>query len=86
MWLLVTVVIATLLGVNATNTTDPTFITFQEYADLFSPNGVYQLVLQNRLPESARPSIWEGWINLAVICWTMIPLLIFLRRFRDLKP
>ena len=86
MWLLVTVVIATVLGVDATNTADPTFIRFQEHADLFSPNGVYQLVLQNRLPQSAQPTVWDGWIDLAVVGWTVIPITYYLRRFRKLKP
>jgi len=86
MWLLVTVFIATILGVDATNTADPTFIAFQEHADLFSPNGVYQLVLQNRLPEASQPTVWDGWIDLAVVCWTTIPIAVFLRRFRNLKP
>ncbi len=86
MWLLVTVVIATALGVDATNTADPTFIRFQEHADLFSPNGVYQLVLQNRLPQSAQPTVWDGWIDLAVVGWTVIPITYYLRRFRKLKP
>tara|TARA_B100000945_G_scaffold316709_1_gene318134 strand:- start:666 stop:1499 length:834 start_codon:yes stop_codon:yes gene_type:complete len=86
MWLLVTVVIATILGVDATNTADPTFIAFQEHADLFSPNGVYQLVLQNRLPQSYQPTVWDGWIDLSVVCWTAIPIAIYLRRFRNLKP
>lgn len=86
MWLLVTVVIATILGVDATNTADPTFVRFQEHADLFSPNGVYQLVLQNRLPSVSQPTVWDGWINLAVIGWTVIPVAFYLRRFRKLKP
>ena len=86
MWLLVTVVIAPILGVDATNTADPTFIAFQEHADLFSPNGVYQLVLQNRLPQSYQPTVWDGWIDLSVVCWTAIPIAIYLRRFRNLKP
>ncbi len=86
MWLLVTVVIATILGVDATNTADPTFIRFQEHADLFSPNGVYQLVLQNQLPQASQPTVWEGWIDLAVVGWTVIPTMYYLRRFRKLKP
>ncbi|MBA45966.1 MAG: hypothetical protein CMB31_05210 [Euryarchaeota archaeon] len=86
MWLLVTVVIATILGVDATNTADPTFIRFQEHADLFSPNGVYQLVLQNQLPQTSQPTVWDGWIDLAVVGWTVIPTMYYLRRFRKLKP
>ena len=86
MWLLVTVVIATILGVDATNTADPTFIRFQEHADLFSPNGVYQLVLQNQLPQASQPTVWDGWIDLAVVGWTVIPTMYYLRRFRKLKP
>ena len=86
MWLLVTVVIATMLGVDATNTADSTFISFQEHADLFSPNGVYQLVLQNRLPEASQPTVWDGWVNISVIGWTLIPISYYLRRFRKLKP
>ena len=86
MWLLVTVVIATILGVDATNTADPTFISFQEHADLFSPNGVYQLVLQNQLPQASQPTVWDGWIDLAVVGWTVMPTMYYLRRFRKLKP
>ncbi len=86
MWLLVTVVIATILGVDATNTADPTFIRFQEHADLFSPNGVYKLVLQNQLPQASQPTVWDGWIDLAVVGWTVVPIMYYLRRFRKLKP
>ncbi len=86
LWLLVTVVIATLLGVDATDTSNIEFIRFQEHADLFSPNGIYQLLLQSRLPGSAQPTVHPAFLVLSTIGWTFIPAGFYLRRFRHLKP
>ena len=86
LWLLVTVVIATLLGVDTTNTTNLEFIRFQEHADLFSPNGIYQLLLQSRLPEVAQPTVHPAFLALSTIGWTFLPAGFYLRRFRHLKP
>ena len=86
LWLLVTVVIATLLGVDATDTSNLEFIRFQEHADLFSPNGVYQLILQSRLPEVARPTVHPVHLILSTIGWTLLPTGFYLQRFRKLKP
>ncbi len=86
LWLLVTVVIATLLGVDATDTSNLEFIRFQEHADLFSPNGIYQLILQSRLPDVAQPNVHPVHLILSTLGWTFIPMGFYLRRFRKLKP
>jgi len=86
LWLLVTVVIATLLGVDATDASNLEFVRFQERADLFSPNGVYQLILQSRLPEVAQPTVHPVHLILSTMGWTFLPTAFYLRRFRKLKP
>ncbi len=85
-WLLVTVVLATMLGVSATDTTDPVYRTFAAKVDLLSPNGVYQLLLQTMLDPADQPLVSTRWIGLAAAAWTVLPLAAYLRGFKHLTP
>jgi ABC-type transport system involved in multi-copper enzyme maturation permease subunit len=82
-WLLITVVLATILGVDATNTTDVTFASFSSKMDLFSPNGLYQLLLEAKLENNSR--ILPAWqLSIATICWTFLPSSFFIWKFNKL--
>ena len=85
-WLLVTVVLATVLGVEATDTTDPIYREFAAKIDLFSPNGVYQLLLQTTLEPSQQPLVAKGWIFAAAAIWTTLPTGYYLYRFNHITP
>jgi ABC-type transport system involved in multi-copper enzyme maturation permease subunit len=85
-WLLVTVVLATMLGVEATDTTDPIYRSFAAKIDLFSPNGVYQLLLQTALGPSQQPLVAKGWIIVAAGLWTVLPTGFYLYRFKQITP
>jgi len=85
-WLLVTVVLATLLGVEATDTTDPIYRAFAAKVDLLSPNGVYQLMLQTTLAPTERPLVATHWIIAAATAWTAVPTIVYLRLFQRLSP
>jgi ABC-type transport system involved in multi-copper enzyme maturation permease subunit len=85
-WLLVTAVLASLMGVDVTNLESVEYTRFSEYVDLLSPNGVYQLLLQDRLTGDARPHLGSNYIWSAALLWTVIPLTLFLARFERLQP
>lgn len=85
-WLLVTAVLATLMGVDVTNLESDAYGRFSELVDLFSPNGVYQLLLENRLDGDAAPYLPSTVIWLSAIGWTLIPAGLFFSRFQRLKP
>jgi ABC-type transport system involved in multi-copper enzyme maturation permease subunit len=83
-WLLITVVLATILGVDATNTTDETFALFSSKVDLFSPNGLYQLLLEAKLENNSRVlPIWQ--LSIATICWTFVPSTLFIWKYNKLN-
>ncbi len=82
-WLLITALLATILGVDATNTDNPQFALFSSKIDMFSPNGLYQLLLEAKLENISRElPIWQ--LSIATICWTFIPSSIFIWRFNKL--
>lgn len=84
MWLLITVVLATILGVDATNSTDETFASFSSKMDLFSPNGLYQLLLETKLDNNSR--ILPTWqLSIATFCWTFFPSSFFIWKFNKLN-
>ncbi len=85
-WLLITAVLATLMGVDVTNLESDAYGKFSELVDLFSPNGVYQLLLENRLDGDASPHLPSTVIWLSAIGWTLIPAGLFFSRFQRLKP
>ena len=83
-WLLITVVLATLFGVDVTNTTNEKFTLFSSKVDLFSPNGLYQLLLESKLNYSSRKlPVWQ--LSIATACWTFIPSSLFIWVFKKLK-
>ena len=83
-WLLITVVLATILGVDATNTADAQFASFSSKVDLFSPNGLYQLLLESKLDNVSRKvPFWQ--LSIATIFWTTIPSSFFIWRFNKLN-
>ena len=85
-WLLVTVMVASILGVESSNTTDPLYKTFSAKVDLFSPNGVYHLLLETRLAEDLSRPISPLLVVLATALWTLLPLVAYLKRFEKLQP
>jgi len=85
-WLLVTIVLASLFGVDATNMSNVEFEKFGAKVDLFSPNGVYQLLLEIMLEsDSLSRPIEKIWVWLATIAWTVIPTGLFVWKFNHLK-
>ena len=85
-WLLVTAILASLMGVDVTDVKSQEYDRFSEYVDLFSPNGVYQLLLEDNLDGDASPRMESGWIWLAAILWTLVPARLYYNRFQRLKP
>ncbi len=83
-WLVITLVLATILGVDATDTADAQFASFSSKVDLFSPNGLYQLLLESRLDNVSRKlPVWQ--LSFATIFWTLVPSSFFLWRFNKLN-
>ena len=85
-WLLVTAVIASLMGVDVTNLESIEYNRFSEIVDLFSPNGVYQLLLEDKLAGEDGPTMNTAYIWTAAALWSLIPSTLFLMRFKRLKP
>ncbi len=85
-WLLFTAILATLMGVDVTNLESNQYNRFSEIIDLLSPNGVYQLLLEGNLKPDDRPIISQSYIWVSTILWSIIPGMLFLRRFRGLRP
>ena len=82
-WLLITTVLATILGVDATNMDNEQFASFSSKVDMFSPNGLYQLLLEAKLDNVSRKlPIWQ--LSIATIFWTFIPSYFFIWRFKKL--
>ncbi len=86
LWLLVTVVVATFMGVDATDTTSSDFDLMAERMDLFSPNGVFQLILETRLPTDSQPQLNSMWIWTSALIWILLPMFIFIQRMNRIKP
>ena len=84
-WLLVTVVLATFMGVDATDTSNSTFDAFAAKVDLFSPNGAYHLLLETLIEEDLGRPVNTGWVIFSVLGWTLLPLAAFLWKFDRLK-
>ena len=83
-WLLITTVLATILGVDATNMDNEQFASFSSKVDMFSPNGLYQLLLEAKLENISRElPVWQ--LTIATICWTFIPSSFFIWRFNKLN-
>jgi ABC-type transport system involved in multi-copper enzyme maturation permease subunit len=85
-WLLVSAFVASLAGVDITDIASAEFDTVNEKVDLFSPNGVYQLLLETLLPGDAQPRLADAWIWLAAIAWSVLPMSLFVHRMQRIKP
>ena len=86
LWLIPTLIIAQSMGVDVTDTTSLAFDRIQEKTDLFSPNGVYQLLMETRLDSASQPELSAFSIWLSAIVWFIIPTWIFCKRIEYLRP
>jgi ABC-type transport system involved in multi-copper enzyme maturation permease subunit len=85
-WLLLTAILATFMGVDITDFESAQYNHFSDIVDLLSPNGVYQLLLEGNLDAEARPQLSQMYIWASAILWSIIPGMLFLRRFKRLRP
>jgi len=85
LWLVITTVVAGLTGVGVENLNSPEYIRIGSNLDLFSPNGVYNHLLEMLLEDIDRgmPPILT---SLAAILWSVIPLHLFIRRIERMHP
>jgi hypothetical protein len=74
------------MGVDITDFESAQFNHFSDIVDLLSPNGVYQLLLEGNLDADARPQLSQIYIWASAILWSIIPGMLFLRRFKRLRP
>ena len=86
LWLIPTLIIAQSMGVDVTDTTSVAFDRVQEKTDLFSPNGVYQLLMETRLDSASQPELSGFTIWLSAIFWFLIPTCLFCNRIKYLRP
>jgi ABC-type transport system involved in multi-copper enzyme maturation permease subunit len=82
LWIIPTMVLATMLGVDVTDTLSVSYDRLQERVDLFSPNGVFQLMLETRHSPDQQPLLNGAWIWLAGLCWAVLPSALFVRRIQ----
>lgn len=85
-WLLVTAVLAAFMGVDVTDVNSTSYDRFSEMVDLFSPNGVYQLLLEDNLEGDSKPQLMSVIIWFAAMMWSIFPATLFLSRMKRLKP
>ena len=86
LWLIPTLIIAQSMGVDVTDTTSLAFDQIQEKTDLFSPNGVYQLLMETRLASASQPHLSPNYIWLSAVGWAVIPTMLFLKRIEHMRP
>ena len=85
LWVLVTVLIAGLLGVDVTDTTNSQYQELSVWVDLFSPNGVYQMLLESNLDGNISRDYHAILAWIAALVWTILPTWLFVRRFGQLR-
>lgn len=86
MWVLVTVLVAAFLGVDVSDTSNESYLQLTTIVDLFSPNGVYQMLLESHLSSELGSRVvnpMQTW--LAAIVWTVLPIWLFLKRMRKIS-
>ena len=86
LWLIPTLIVAQTMGVDITDPNSVGFDRIQERVDLFSPNGVYQLMMETRLSTESQPHLSDASILLASALWFLIPTNLFIRRIESLRP
>ena len=86
LWLIPTLIIAESMGVDVTDTSTLAFDQIQEKTDLFSPNGVYQLLMETRLAGEGQPHLSSAWIWISAFAWFLIPTFFFSKRIEHMRP
>ena len=86
LWLIPTLIIAESMGVDVTDTSTLAFDQIQEKTDLFSPNGVYQLLMETRLTGESQPHLSSTWIWISAFAWFFIPTFFFSKRIEHMRP
>lgn len=86
LWLIPTLIIAQSMGVDVTDTSSLAFDQIQEKTDLFSPNGVYQLLMETRLASASQPHLSSISIWSSAIGWFVIPTILFSKRIEHMRP
>ena len=86
LWLIPTLIIAQSMGVDVTDTSSLAFDQIQEKIDLFSPNGVYQLLMETRLASASQPHLSSISIWTSAIAWFVIPTMLFSKRIGNMRP
>ena len=86
LWLIPTLIIAQSMGVDVTDTSSLAFDQIQEKTDLFSPNGVYQLLMETRLASESQPQLSSISIWSSAIVWFVIPTMLFSKRIEHMRP
>ncbi len=86
LWLIPTLIIAESMGVDVTDTSTLAFDQIQEKTDLFSPNGVYQLLMETRLTGESQPHLSSTWIWISAFAWFLIPTIFFSKRIEHMRP
>ena len=85
LWLIPTLIVAQTMGVDITDPNSVGFDRIQERVDLFSPNGVYQLLLETRLSGESQPMISPRWIWFSAAVWILIPSILFIKRIGSMR-
>ena len=86
LWLIPTLIVAQSMGVDVTDTTSMAFDQIQEKTDLFSPNGVYQLLMETQLASVNQPHLSSKSIWLSALVWFAAPTMMFLKRIEHMRP
>ena len=84
-WVLVTVVVAAILGVDVTDTTNQQYQQLSSTVDLFSPNGVYQMLLESKLNSGLSRVENPMRVSFAALLWTVNPTWLFIKRFEQIN-
>ncbi len=85
LWLILTTVIAGLSGVGVDNLNSEEYVKIDSIMDLFSPNGVYHHLLEMPLNDVDR-GMHPGFITLAAILWSIVPVYLLNKRIERLQP
>ena len=85
LWLLLTTVVAGLLGVAVDQNESAEWLQIQALMDLLSPNGLYHLLLEIPLSEFNR-GIDTVLVIFSAILWTVLPTWLLMKRLQYLTP
>jgi hypothetical protein len=85
LWLVLTSLIAGLMGIGVNDTNSLEYINLEAIIDLFSPNGVYHHLLEMPLDNVER-NLSPIWVSLAAILWSLVPIGLLVRRMHNLNP